>query len=292
MKLYRRTMSTSQAEIALLDSSGDGLPVVLIHGNSSCKEVFRHQIEWAGAAGHRMIALDLPGHGESGDAQSDETYSIPGYADVVEEVLAGLGISRCIVLGWSLGGHVGVELFGRAAAGGKLDVAGLMLVGAPPFGRGLLAVARAFYISYDLLLATKGKLGPQEARRFGRTCLGTALQPRFIDMITRTDVRARPALLRSMIKGDGLDQRAVVEAAHRPVAILNGADEPFARLDFVASLGYGALWDGTCHVVEGAGHAPFIERPDVFNPIFGRFIDDVARRGSTSQAERAKRRSA
>lgn len=291
MKQYRRTISTSQAEIAVLESSGGGLPVVLIHGNSSCKEVFARQFESPEAARHRMIALDLPGHGESGDARADDTYSISGYADLVEEVLAALGVRRCIVLGWSLGGHVGVELLGRGADRG-VDIAGLMLVGSPPFGRGLLAVARAFHISYDLLLATKGRLSAHEARRFGRACLGTAVQPRFLDMIVRTDVRARPALLRSMIKGDGFDQRAVVERTDRPVAMLNGAEEPFARLDFVAGLAYGALWDDTCHVIEGAGHAPFIERPDVFNPLFGRFLDDMSRREGAAPAERIARRSA
>lgn len=278
MELYRRTIHTPRLAIAALESAGDGLPVVLIHGNSSCKEVFLRQLESPDAARHRMIALDLPGHGESDDAATDETYSISGYADVVAAALDALGVRRCVIVGWSLGGHVGIELLGRAAAGRGPEIAGLMLVGTPAFGRGVLAVARAFHVSYDLLLATKGRLGPQEARRFGRTCLGSAVEPHFVDMIQRTDARARPALLRSMIRGDGLDQRAVVEAATRPIAVLNGEGEPFARLDFVASLAYGELWDGACHVVAGAGHAPFIEAPDSFNPVLGRFLADLSGR--------------
>ncbi|TIT76688.1 MAG: alpha/beta hydrolase, partial [Mesorhizobium sp.] len=31
-----------------------------------------------------------------------------------------------------------------------------------------------------------------------------------------------------------------------------------------------------CHVVPGAGHAPFWERPDLFNPMLSRFAEAVA----------------
>ena len=60
---------TSFADIAVSDSAGAGSAVLMIHGNSSCKEVFRHQLESPLGARLRLIAMDLPGHGASSDAR-------------------------------------------------------------------------------------------------------------------------------------------------------------------------------------------------------------------------------
>lgn len=43
--------------------------VLLIHGNSSCKEVFRNQRDGDLGRRYRMIAVDLPCHGASEDAR-------------------------------------------------------------------------------------------------------------------------------------------------------------------------------------------------------------------------------
>jgi pimeloyl-ACP methyl ester carboxylesterase len=284
MILPRKTVRTAMADIAVLESSGTGMPVLLIHGNSSCKEVFLRQLESPAATRYRMIAMDLPGHGESTNAYDERTYTIPGYAETALNVLDAMGASNAAVLGWSLGGHVGLEMLARRPA-----LKGLMIVGAPPYAHGLLGMMRAFQVNLSLLLATRARLSLMEARRFARTCLGEAYDPIFLDVVRRTDVRARPTLYRGMVRADGADQKQVAERAGAPIAVLNGSEEPFARLDYLDELAYGDLWDGQCHVIEGAGHAPFLERPGAFNPIFERFLDEIAARTARTVPERVAR---
>ena len=86
--------------------------MLLIHGNSACKEIFARQFESRLTQGYRLIAFDLPGHGASADAaEPQRTYNIPWwYADVALEVLQRFGVDHLAVFGWSLGGHVGIEL--------------------------------------------------------------------------------------------------------------------------------------------------------------------------------------
>lgn len=287
MKLSRNTIRTAMADIAVLESSGSGMPVLLVHGNSSCKEVFLRQLESPLATRYRMIAVDLPGHGESADASDERAYTIPGYAETMLELLDAMGAPRAAVLGWSLGGHIGLEMLAQRPA-----LAGLMIVGAPPYAHGFLGMMRAFHVNLSLLLATRARLSLMEARRFARTSLGAAYDPIFLDVVRRTDVRARPALYRGMMRGEGADQKQLVERARAPIAVLNGSEEPFARLDYLADLDYAELWDGQCHVIDGAGHAPFLERPAAFNPIFGRFLDDVAARKAPGLTQQAAARSA
>src|SRR5258706_6026434 len=134
------------------EQSGHGkLPVLLIHGNSSCLEVFRHQIDGRFAGQNRLIALDLPGHGRSSDSiDPARTYTLSGFADVAREALSLLAIEEVVVVGWSLGGHIALDMmeqFSRAK--------GLVLVGTPPVGQDTFSAG--FRTSPHLQLAGKGR---------------------------------------------------------------------------------------------------------------------------------------
>ena len=57
----------------------------------------------------RCVALDLPGHGQSGPAKDQADYSLPGYAAVLTGFARALGIPDAVVVGWSLGGQITLE---------------------------------------------------------------------------------------------------------------------------------------------------------------------------------------
>lgn len=125
-----RAIRTSHGVIWSEQSGHGELPVLLIHGNSSCLEVFRYQLDGPRARQNRLIAFDLLGHGRSGDAIDPTcTYTLPGFADVSREVLSLLAVEEVVVLGWSLGGHIALEML-QEFSGAK----GLVLVGTPPVG--------------------------------------------------------------------------------------------------------------------------------------------------------------
>lgn len=265
-------IEASQAQIAVSDTGGRGFPLLLLHGNSNGREVFFRQFQSLLAERYRLIAIDLPGHGQSGDARDPETaYTVPGLADIVAEVLDRLGLDHVAVLGWSLGGHVGIELMERDPR-----VCGLMIVGTPPISRGILGVLRGFQTNLDLTLTARGRLTERETERFLRMCFGEDAPPRFRDLIARTDWRMRRVMGRGIMAGLGVDQKRVVEYSEIPLAVVNGEGEPFARLDYLAGLDYANLWDGRCHVIEGAVHAPFLEAPERFNLLLDRFVGDAA----------------
>ncbi|MER9052576.1 alpha/beta hydrolase [Mesorhizobium sp. M0910] len=271
MAVSHRTIRTPQADLRLSQSSGPGIPLVLIHGSGSSRTVFARQFDSPLAAAHRLIAFDLPGHGESSDARDPATdYTIAGLAQSAAQLLDALGIGRAVVFGWSLGGHVAIELasFHRA-------VGGLMLTGAPPVSKGPFGMLRGFHAHWDMLLASKKTYSERDAERFETLCFGDTADPSFRKTILRTDGRLRAAVTRGMLTGKGADQRQVVEQAAFPVAIVNGENDPFVRLGYFETLACGSLWEH-CHIIPGAGHAPFWERADLFNPLLARFAETVA----------------
>src|SRR4051812_34476106 len=92
-----RFVYTSHGKLSVEDGGGSGTPLLLIHGNSSSRQVFARQFQSDLAARCRLIAFDLPGHGQSEDAQDPaRTYSLPGLADCTVELLACLGVSSAV----------------------------------------------------------------------------------------------------------------------------------------------------------------------------------------------------
>lgn len=271
-------LETRHARVSVRQSSGTGMPLLMLHGSGSSKDVFARQFAHPMAEQYRMIAFDLPGHGESSDADDPQAaYTLGGFAETASEVMSQLGVSHAAVFGWSLGGHIAIELLHANPA-----VAGLMLTGTPPVGPGMLAMLRGFHTGWDLLLTSKGTFTPREVERFGKLCYGNNVEPAFLDAIRRADGRVRTTVFKGLIRGEGADQKRVVETTDVPIAMVNGANEPFARLSYVNGLDYRMLWRERCHVIEGAAHAPFLEAPDVFNPMLERFVADVGRHAAAA----------
>src|SRR5512144_68056 len=59
------------------------------------------------AASHRVVTLDLAGHGESGRGRKD--WTIAAYAEDVRAVVEALHLDRVVLIGHSMGGPVIVE---------------------------------------------------------------------------------------------------------------------------------------------------------------------------------------
>ena len=75
-------IATSHGSLAVEECGDGGIPVLLIHGNSFCRGVFRNQMQGEVAENHRLIAFDLPGNGQSSNAEDAMgSYTRPGLAD-------------------------------------------------------------------------------------------------------------------------------------------------------------------------------------------------------------------
>jgi pimeloyl-ACP methyl ester carboxylesterase len=78
-----RKIDAPNGALAAHESAGRGPPVVLIHGNSSSSRVFSRQLDGPLGQRFRLIAVDLPGHVASDDAEDPSAYSLPGHASAV-----------------------------------------------------------------------------------------------------------------------------------------------------------------------------------------------------------------
>jgi len=89
------------------DARGDGnTTLVFIHGWCSNRTFWREQLDEM-AKEYRVVAIDLPGHGESD--RNREEWTITSFAEDVKTVVEKLYQERVVLIGHSMGGLVALE---------------------------------------------------------------------------------------------------------------------------------------------------------------------------------------
>lgn len=86
-----------------------GEPVLLLHGWAACVYTFRDTIPALAAAGRRVLAFDLRGHGLSAKPASAEQYATGALIDDVRQVLSECGVKQSDIVGHSLGGGLALR---------------------------------------------------------------------------------------------------------------------------------------------------------------------------------------
>lgn len=269
------TFSVKGLRISAICASGDDRPVIFLHGNSSTKTVWRDQIDLVCRFGRAVLAPDLPGHGESENSKSPEsTYSFPGYAAVIGGLLDALGWESVDIVGWSLGGHIGLELLAT-----EPRIHSLLIVGTPPVRLGETALD-AFFADEDMCLAGKAEFSEKDALAYGTAMMGgqEMLTPELLAAIRRTDGNARKFMFSNALKSVGSDERWLIAHSPKSVCVVHGEREPFVRLDYLLTLNFRALWRDRIFVISGAGHAPHWQCPELFNEILLDFLGLVPAR--------------
>ncbi|MBF0423772.1 MAG: alpha/beta hydrolase [Magnetococcales bacterium] len=274
--MKKRILQVSGEHVALFEGGVHGPALFLLHGNGSSHQSFQRQ--WDSTLGKRyhFVTMDLPGHGQSDNAiDPPHRYCLKGYTALIHAVLEALGDRTWTFVGHSLGGHILLETL----ADREPDrVAGLMLIGAPPLrsANDLLAayppspvenpVNQGASFEEKLLLAARHQVAKT-----------SCVPPFFMADLQRADPRARKELEQAVISGGLANEVNMLKRIQKPVAIVAGTEEKVVGLDYLTPLCDSLdLWGGGLLRIDGAGHWPHWEQPDLFNPLLARFVDAVA----------------
>ena len=234
----------------------EGPLIVCVPGLGDLREEYRFLTPALVAAGFRVAALDLRGHGESSTGWGD--YSAEAIGGDVLALIGTLGASPSVVVGASMAAGAAVW----AAAEEPELVAGVVLIG--PFVRdvGSPALQRVLQAVFRVLLARPW--GVSFWMRYWTSLFPTRKPDDFNAYAARLRANLsepdRFAALRAMMLGPS---RRAIEArlgrVDQPALVVMGTKDrdfkdPAAEAEFVA-----ARVGGEVELVEGAGHYPHVE---------------------------------
>jgi pimeloyl-ACP methyl ester carboxylesterase/putative sterol carrier protein len=255
---------------------GEGPPVILLHGLGGTKLSYLPLLGPL-AQRHRVIAPDLPGHGESTKPRADYT---PAYfAWVILGLLEALHAERVTLVGNSLGGRIALEVASEAPA----RVASLVLMdpavaGIPwPFYARLLRIVpagagavpfplrrRMVILGIRQLFGDPGRLPPPAY---------LAGADEFVRIYRSR--RARVALL-SAIRGLAQDPVRPfwerIETVSAPTLIVWGQEDRLVPVLLGRRLA-SAMRHAELSVLPGVGHVPQFEVPDLTRDLVRGFLD-------------------
>jgi pimeloyl-ACP methyl ester carboxylesterase len=270
-------------------SSGDGPLVLLLHGFPEFWWTWRHQLESLRSAGYRAVAADLRGYG--GSDKPPRGYDLITAAADAAGLIRALGEANAVVVGHDWGGLVAWTLatyFPKAVR--RLAVVSMAhplrmraAVLSSPLGLRLPHAARGrrggYPLSFQLPLFPERQL-----IRDGGALVGSLLSswsaPGWPDSDTsrvyqramRIPSVAHSALeyhrwfVRSTVRPDGFRYaRQMKSPVSAPVLHLHGAVDPCVLPQ--AARGAGRYVEGPYRwkVLDGTGHFPHEERPDLFD---------------------------
>lgn len=262
MRSTRRVTASDGVSLAVRESGPREAPaLVLLHGIAQSAASWDALLDGPLSTTHRLVAVDLRGHGDSDKPLDDASYARPLLGEDLAAVIAQSGLVRPTVVAWSYGGVVLGEYLrarGDGALGAIVLVAAAIQSGRDAkdlYGPVMLGHARAL-MSDDEAVYLAG------SEAFVRGCSASPLPDaevrRAVEAMGRVPVRVRRALL----SGSG-DYRAELAATTVPLTTIHGDRDAVvapAMSERLATLREGVRSE----VLTGVGHLPWIEAPDAF----------------------------
>ena len=248
-------------------------PLVLLHGAGGSSVVWVDALRRL-ANPRRVVAPDLPGHGQS--ERWPGAISLEGYRDAVFSICTQLGIGRAVLGGHSMGAAIAL----RCALAAPERVAGLVLLN----GAGRLSVPDETLALLDRVLprATDLNAGPAPADPWIDR-MPPELAELSFSPATAPELRARwQAVLlaapREVVLADFRACRGDVTAQlgelRVPTLVIGGADDllvPPRRLEQTAA----AIPGAELHLLPRTGHFTHLEQSDAALALVTAFLDRI-----------------
>jgi 4,5:9,10-diseco-3-hydroxy-5,9,17-trioxoandrosta-1(10),2-diene-4-oate hydrolase len=262
-------------------AGNDGLPLVLLHGDSASALDWSWVLPTLGAT-HRVYAPDFPGFGES--AKPSLEYSPEFLRQFLVDFIDALGIERAVLVGNSLGGLVSL----RFALSRPEQVAALVLVDSSGLGYSVTPALSQLTLPLYGEAAISWCQTPLGAKQ--RSWLRTSLlfahpsQVPDVWLAEQERMAQMPGFLQATVSSlraqvNVFGQRQVLLDSlgqlQMPTLVVWGTDDlvfPKEQAQDAVS----RLQQGYLAFIPDCGHLPHIERPELFSAELSKFLNEVA----------------
>ncbi len=269
-----RVLDRPGGRIAYTDQ-GSGPLVVMAPGFGDLKEEYRFLAPKLVAAGYRAVTMDLRGHGQSSVGWDDHSCAALG-SDMLA-LAAHLDAGPAILVGNSMSGGAAAW----AAAEAPDAVAAIVLI--DPFARNVpISWMKAALFKAVMHTAFVGPWAPAAWGAYYASLYPTAKPADFetykAALVASLKEPGRMAALQAMMRTNRDDVEPRLASIRAPALVVMGSRDP----DFDDPAGEAAtiagLVKGKVAMIDGAGHYPHAEMPELTAPAIVDFLAQLAPR--------------
>ena len=267
-------VAQAQPKSEVVDAA-DGVPIhYSVHGKGEPALVFIHcwacnRNFWENQVAefsktNRVVTIDLPGHGQSG--QGRKSWSVESYGDDVKTVVTKLDLKRVVLVGSSMGGSIALEatkrMPDRVVAIVPVDTLHNVESKVPP--EQLDAVFKQ--MQADFKTATTGLMN----QFFFSPTTPTAVKERIINEAISRQPDVALAILKAIFS---YDAAAALREVKVPIRAINADGTPTS---VEINRKYAPQFDAM--IIKGTGHYPMLEDPARFNQMLAEILRNLPRK--------------
>ena len=241
-------------------TEGEGSPaLVFVHGWSCDGSYWSEQVR-AFSPRHRVVTIDLAGHGASGRGRTE--WTIHAFAQDVRAVIEALDLERVVLVGHSMSGEV------------ILEAARLL----PERVIALIPVDTLHDVTWkpdkeiDDLLESMQRDFPGAARQFAKGMFPPDADPDLVETISSRMSGAPPEIAMAVLRAVfSFDSAGAMAQVRQPIRAINSGTYA-TRLE--TNRRYAPQFEAV--IISGTGHFPMLEKPEEFNRLLADAIADLA----------------
>ena len=240
------------------DDAGSGPLIICAPSMGDLRGEYRFLAPQLVAAGYRVISMDVRGHGESSTAWDD--FSVAGVGSDMLAIIRKIDAGPAILIGTSMAAGAAVW----AAAEAPELVRGIVAIG--PFVRWETTLSDRLTRAVMSVLLSR-PWGPALWMKYFDTLYPTARPANFdqYKAALRANLQepGRMEALRKMMAAPKTASQARLPLVKSPVLVLMGSKDPDFKDPEAEAKWVADSLRGTYQMIDGAGHYPHAEMPEV-----------------------------
>lgn len=233
-----------------------GRPIVFIHGLSQCWLQWSRQMNSSLLEDHRLVALDMRGHGLS-DQPRDGYDDSKQWADDIDAIIQALDLDHPVLSGWSYGPLVFLDYirhYGEDQVGGLHFIGAVTKLGSE---EAISVLTPEFLSLVPQLFSADTETSVRGLEGLLRLCF--AQEPTAAELYLMLGYNfSVPPFVRQAMLSRSFDNDDLLPKIRKPVLITHGAADaivkpaavdqhktaiPHAQVQLMANTGHAAFWD-------------------------------------------------
>jgi pimeloyl-ACP methyl ester carboxylesterase len=270
-----KSVTANNISIAYVEKKPDAANTVFfIHGSSSSAKIWAPQFSSPLFNNYRLIAFDLPAHGESSTFEgTNNDYSLPGIAAVVAEAVNQLSpAGKFILAGLSLGTNIVAEMLPHTR-----QASGTVIIGSCMVGAGY-EMDKAFMPGIDLHAAFIENATEEELNDYWHLASASVADKKKFQFFAEDYYAVKDNFRSKMFAtvGDGRmsDQVKLLAESKLPSLVVFGHDELVCNKAYLDNSGIN-LWQNKVFIIPRAGHLVPMDKPEELNWLISDFANDI-----------------